>query len=239
MNTVKFAKKDVKMVAHRGLSGIERENTNAAFVAAGNRSYYGIETDVVKTADGQFVLNHDGDLKRVAGERVVVGKNTLDRVQSILLTDTDGERDRQDLRTPLLGNYIKICKRYDKEAVLELKDPFTREDVRQIIEIIKGYDYLNKVTFISFHYENLLFVRSFVPNQSAQFLDTALTFNNIARCAADSLDVDIKYTALTPENIKAAHAAGLKVNCWTVDDPEVAEKLALWGVDYITSNILE
>ena len=51
--------------------------------------------------------------------------------------------------------------------------------------------------------------------------------------------MDIKYTALTPENIKAAHAADLKVNCWTVDDPEVAEKLALWGVDYITSNILE
>ena len=29
-----------RMIAHRGLSGIERENTCAAFVAAGNRSYY-------------------------------------------------------------------------------------------------------------------------------------------------------------------------------------------------------
>ena len=32
---------------------------------------------------------------------------------------------------------------------------------------------------------------------------------------------------------------GIKVNCWTVDDPERAEQLAEWGVDYITTNILE
>ena len=32
---------------------------------------------------------------------------------------------------------------------------------------------------------------------------------------------------------------GIKVNCWTVDDPEIAERLVSWGVDYITSNILE
>ena len=35
MNTVKFDKKETKIIAHRGLSGIEKENTNAAFVAAG------------------------------------------------------------------------------------------------------------------------------------------------------------------------------------------------------------
>ena len=56
MDTIKFNKKNVKIIAHRGLSGIECENTNAAFVAAGNRSYFGIETDVHITADGKFVL---------------------------------------------------------------------------------------------------------------------------------------------------------------------------------------
>ena len=45
-NTVKVDIKNAKMVAHRGVSGLERENTNAAFVAAGQRSYYGIETVV-------------------------------------------------------------------------------------------------------------------------------------------------------------------------------------------------
>jgi glycerophosphoryl diester phosphodiesterase len=38
MDTIKIAKNNVKMVAHRGLSAIELENTNAAFIAAANRS---------------------------------------------------------------------------------------------------------------------------------------------------------------------------------------------------------
>ena len=57
MNTIKIKKSLTQLVAHRGLSGIETENTNAAFVAAGNRSYYGIETDIQRTKDG--VLAYD------------------------------------------------------------------------------------------------------------------------------------------------------------------------------------
>ena len=51
-NTEKVNLANVQMIAHRGVSGLERENTNAAFIAAGNRSYYGIETDVHRTKDG-------------------------------------------------------------------------------------------------------------------------------------------------------------------------------------------
>ena len=58
MNTVKFDSKKSLVVAHRGLSGIEVENTNAAFVAAGNRSYFGIETDIYRTSDGHFIVVH-------------------------------------------------------------------------------------------------------------------------------------------------------------------------------------
>jgi glycerophosphoryl diester phosphodiesterase len=53
------------------------------------------------------------------------------------------------------------------------------------------------------------------------------------------MDIDIQHGALTKERIDAMHQAGLEVNCWTVDDPARAEELAQWGVDYITSNILE
>ena len=45
--------------------------------------------------------------------------------------------------------------------------------------------------------------------------------------------------ALTEERIRAFHEAGIEVNCWTVDDPAEAERLFSWGVDYITSNVLE
>ena len=87
MNTITFEKKSTQVVAHRGLSGIETENTNAAFVAAGNRSYYGIETDIHRTADGRFVVCHDDDLKRVAGEAILVESSNLSELQNVVLFD--------------------------------------------------------------------------------------------------------------------------------------------------------
>ena len=106
MNTIKFEKGRAQVIAHRGLSGLEKENTNAAFVAAGNRSYFGIETDVRKTADGKFVLNHDNHFRRVAGENLVVEECSAQLVHSVVLPDIDGSKDRVDLRPAKLESAV-------------------------------------------------------------------------------------------------------------------------------------
>ena len=239
MNTIKFEKGNVQMIAHRGLSGLEKENTNSAFVAAGNRSYYGIETDVRKTADGQFILNHDAHFKRVAGENLIIAECSKALVQNVQLKDVDGEKGRVDLRPAALEDYIAICKKYEKICVLELKDEVPREDLEAMIDRIRSFNYLDSVVFISFEYENLTRLREILPQQKAQYLAFELDEELIAKCAADGLDLDIRHQSLTPELIAAAHAAGLKVNCWTVNTQEDGERLVSWGVDYITTNILE
>ena len=53
------------------------------------------------------------------------------------------------------------------------------------------------------------------------------------------LDLDIRYKDLTAEGVKLCHENGIKVNAWTVDDPNAAAALIEMGVDCITSNILE
>ncbi len=239
MNTIKFNKKNTLVVAHRGLSGIETENTNAAFVAAGNRSYYGIETDIRRTADGDFVVSHDRTLLRVGGVDVNVEESNVEDLQNIRLLDKDGSYDRADLRPCTLENYIAICKKYEKHCVLELKSVFTDEETVAYIEKIKKYDYLENVTFISFYYDNLLKIRKLCPDQSAQFLFKEFTDEIIENVKRDKLDVDVYHKALNEEIIKSLHESGIKVNAWTVDDPERAEELASFGIDFITSNILE
>ena len=239
MDTIKFDKKNTKIVAHRGLSGIELENTNSAFVAAGNRSYYGIETDIYRTADGHFVVGHDDNYKRISGEEIYLERETLERLQEVVFFDGDGTKGRVDLRPSRLENYLGIVKKYEKHAILELKSSFTDEEIARIIDIIKDYDYLDNLTFISFNYENLKKVRKILPNQSAQYLFWKLTDEEIARLKEDKIDADVWCVELTEEQIKKAHEAGLTVNCWTVNDKENGEKLASWGIDYITSNILE
>ena len=239
MDTIKINAGKTLMVAHRGVSGIEKENTHAAFVAAGNRSHYGIETDVHRTLDGKYVCFHDDTTGRVAIDNLVVEESTFDTLRNLLLTDVDGKKGRTDLRIPTLQEYIQICKKYDKVAVLELKNHFPEEDVIRIIEIIQQEGYLSNVIFISFDFENMLTVRRLLPKQRAQYLTVKYSEELVEQLVNERLDLDILHEALTKENIEYMHSRGIVINCWTVDDPARAEELVSWGVDFITSNILE
>ena len=242
MDTIKIDKKQVKMVAHRGLSGIERENTVPAFLAAGNRSYFGVETDIHRTADGRYVVIHDETTSRVTrgAVNINVEESPYEAVRDIVLPDKDGSTMRQDIRIPLLGEYIHICKKYDKTCVLELKNAFSREEIREIIAIIREYDYLDKVILISFVLANCLTLRDLLPQQPVQWLTAKeLTEELLQTLIEQRLGLDSYYKVLTAEVVERLHAAELEVNCWTVDDPQWAQKLVEMGVDYITSNILE
>lgn len=239
MNTVKFESKNTKVVAHRGLSGIEKENTNVAFIAAGNRSYYGIETDVHRTLDGKFVCIHDDTTGRVAIDDMSVEGTTFDTLRRIILADTNGEKGREELKIPTLKEYIATCKRYEKVAVLELKNDFEKEDIEKICEEINELDYLNSVIFISFSFDNLVKVREIYPEQTVQFLTAEYSDDLPEKLKKVNFDLDILYEELNEERIKVLHENSIKVNCWTCDDKAFAENLSKWGIDYITSNILE
>ena len=146
MNTIKFNKKQAKTIAHRGLSGLEKENTCAAFVAAGNReSYYGIETDVHRTADGQFVVFHDDNTARVGVDSLVIENTSFETLRKLRLTDIDGQRGRNDLGIPTLAEYISICKKYEKHCILELKNQFRAADVYKVVAAIDKLGYLDQI----------------------------------------------------------------------------------------------
>lgn len=236
--TVKIKKKHVQMIAHRGLSGLERENTCAAFVAAGNCSYFGIETDIHRTKDGQFVVFHDDTTKRLVDLEWVVEECTMEELRALRLRDMDGNI-RGDLVLPTLQEYIRICKKYEKTAVLELKKSFQQKDIVSVVEIVRQEGWLNHTVFISFDLGNMIHLRELLPEQPLQYLVKELTEEVKANLLKYALDLDIKYRSLTADQVEELHRMGRKVNVWTVDDPEIAELLVQKGVDYITTNILE
>lgn len=228
--TTKFNKKDCKVIAHRGLSGLALENTDTAFDLAGQHTYFGIEADVRKTLDG-FVICHDANLGRISGKNVDVESSLLQDLLDIKLFG--------DEHLATLESYFSICKQYQKKAILELKSTFSRDEIAQIIDVAQQIEWLDQVIFISFIYDNLTLVREILPQAMVQFLFSSLSQEIVQKVIQDNFDVAIAYRALTKEALKTFHDAGLKVNCWTVDSRRVANKLASWGVDYITTNILE
>ncbi len=240
MDTIKINKGDALIVAHRGLSGIERENTAAAFVAAGNRSYFGIETDVRVTADGNFILLHDNDAIRCGGDNIIPEQSTLQTIQSVQLFEKNGERGRVDLRIPTMTDYLRICKCYDKVCVLEFKGYFSEENMVKVVDIVKAEYCLEKMIFISFAFENLVNLRNVCPEARCQFLTGKLDEGLLERLVEHKFDLDIWYGAFTEEaQVREFLDNGVEVNVWTVDKKEDAERLISWGVQYVTSNILE
>lgn len=239
MDTIKINKESAKLIAHRGLSGIEQENTNAAFIAAGNRSYFGIETDVHITSDGKFVVIHDDTPKRVSGVDFVVEENPLRAIENISIYDKAEGVFRSDLRPPLLHEYINICKKYEKTSVLELKRLMPVDGVKNIYEEVKSLGYLENTIFISFAWGNLEVLKKIDASVSVQFLTNEWNDELIDKLKEYNMDLDIHYSAVNDELIGKLHKNGLKLNAWTVDNKETAEKLASMGIDYITSNILE
>ena len=241
MNTLKLDSKQVRMIAHRGLSGLEKENTNSAFVAAGNRAkYYGIETDVHVTADGQFIIIHDDNTKRVGIDELSVEGSTFETLRKLRLTDIDGKRGRQDLTLPTLTDYISICKKYEKKAILELKNPMSKKAIEGIVEVIRGLDYLTETVFISFAFENMVTIRELLPEQKAMFLVQKVWKESyLEDMKKYRLDLDIDYRMLTPEIVAGVHGIEQEVNVWTVNTVEDGERMVAMGVDYITTNILE
>ena len=240
-NTIKLESKGhTQMIAHRGMCGLEPENTHAAFVAAGNRSFYGIEADVHKTADGKFIIMHDGNTLRMSGDDIDIAKATYETLRSLRLKQTDGKRGRTDLRIPSMEEYLEICKYYGKKAILELKDEFTAEDIEEIIRVGEALAYMEHIVFISFKMKNLLLLREKCPEQAVQYLvDYDIDDALLQELADRNMGLDMRDERYTEEILRKCQEKGVETNAWTVNDPDMARKLIDWGIDYITSNILE
>lgn len=238
-DTIKLDKRGsgVLMIAHRGLSGLETENTQCAFVAAANRSYYGIETDVHVTKDGKYVISHDGNLSRIFGKNIEIKDYLYEDLRKVRKTE-NGDTVEYTV-VPSLKEYFDVCRHYGKRSVLELKVEYTDEQLKEIIQIAKDAGQFENVIFISFYPDNMIRLRKILPDHPMQLLAGPIDAEIIDICDKNSLALDVSYPSLNEENVAELKRRGIKINCWTVNDRADAEKLVALGVDFITTNILE
>lgn len=239
MNTIKIEKKNVKMIAHRGLSGLEKENTHLAFIASGNKTYFGIETDVHLTKDNVFVICHDFNTERVSGVNINIKDVTFSELQKICLYDFNSNITKPYIKIPTLKEYLEICKKYEKHCIIEIKPELTTDEIGKLLEEVNSVTKLNNTTFISFSLENLKKIREINPTISLQYLSSTYNDNLIDICKTNNLDIDIYYKELNLDNMKKFKENSIKVNAWTVNNQEDALELVNLDIDYITTNILE
>lgn len=212
------------IIAHRGASAYEPENTLAAFRRAIDMGCDAIEFDVRFTSDGVPVVIHDEDLRRVAGVDRRIGEHTLEEIREV--TVMGGER------IPTLDEVLSEVG--GKVAIfMEIKELFSEE---RIVEMLKSYGVVDHTLIISFNYEHLRRIKD--RDRSIEIgLLTYLKPLPIDRAVKlNAMAILPRHNLVTLDSVREIHSRKLKVYTWTVNDVSIALKMKSYGVDGIATD---
>lgn len=238
---------DFKRIAHRGFSSEAPENSRAAFAMAVEGDFYGVECDVWKCLDGTYVVSHDGHLKRMCGADKQIPKMNYDEVRSYPFI-RGKKRGEHPVQYPIrLTEYLSIMRRSSRiHPIIELKMDYTTVELREIVQTAANYGLLERTYFISLHRNVLIRLKEELgfPAERLQYVYGATRETKFIPVNSElemwliqnGISLDTRFTLLSPGNVMRLHAAGLKVNVWTVNKKMDMERmLKKLGVDMITT----
>jgi glycerophosphoryl diester phosphodiesterase len=229
-------------MAHRGFSREGLENSMAAFRAAVDLGYRYLETDVHTTSDGVLVLFHDETLDRVTDGVGRICELTAAEVASARI----GGREPVPLFDELVAALPGI------RLNLDVKD---WDSVRSLAAGIERHNLHDRVLVASFSDRRRRAVLKLLsrPVASSAGIATNVLFfllrplpiawlRRLLRIRlkdVQALQVPVRYGAfrvVTPGYVRRAHALGLVVHVWTINDPAEMRRLLDLGVDGLVSD---
>lgn len=225
----------VKITAHRGHSRAAPENTLAALQAAIDSGAEYSEIDVQLTADGEVVLFHDRDLRRLARDSSPLAELTLEELQQM---DVGSWFDPKfaDQRVPTLQQAIDLC--YGKMKLnIELKyygsDPDMTPLVEAATEVVRRNGFEDQCIFTSLRYPACEEVRRLKPNFRTGLIVTH-ALGDISRLEVDALVVRADF--LSERLLLSARRLDREVHVWNLNDPREIRRFINRGVDNIMTS---
>lgn len=215
----------ILVIAHRGASAYEPENTLRAIKRAIDLGADMIEVDVRATRDGHIVVIHDATVDRTTNGKGYVKDMTLKELKR--LDAGLGER------IPTLQEVISLVKGR-AGLVIEVKVPGIEGEV---LKMINEHKISDDVIITSFHHPTLLRIKNLNERIQTGIIIASRPVRP-AQLALDAKSDSIfpKYTYLDSEMVEDAHKHGLTIYPWTVNDLEDAELLIKMEVDGIVTN---
>lgn len=239
MNTIKIDKYFKGMVANKGLSGIETENTIFAFLAASNRSFYGISCNLSVSKDNQIIVTNDDTLLRLGLLNLDIPSFTYDELRKFSLVDRKTANLDDNLYIPKLTDYLAICKTYRKIAFINIKPTFKSEYLDRVLNDINNYYDTKKTFLISSNKKHLTHLNKNVENSNLFYSTENVTDEVFDFCRNNGFNLNLPVSNVDKDVIKNMHLFGLKVSTGVVNEKELAEKLIKYDIDYVFTDILE
>ncbi|MDR7420059.1 MAG: glycerophosphodiester phosphodiesterase family protein [Armatimonadota bacterium] len=224
-----------QVIAHRGVSGEAPENTLAAYRKALAIGVDGVELDVHLSADGIPVVIHDPRLERTTTGRGLVKDHTVAALKRLDAGRWFGEAFAGE-RIPTLAEALDLLR--PVRVIVELKNgPIYYPGIAAAVAAVVREVGHTRITVSSFDHPVLLDLRAAAPEIPTAVLLAARPIDPVRPARdADARYLHLQWAFVTREVVEVAHAAGLAVEAWTVDEPEQMRGLLATGADGIMSN---
>ncbi|MBI4637418.1 MAG: glycerophosphodiester phosphodiesterase [Candidatus Rokubacteria bacterium] len=251
-----------RYAAHRGGAALWPENSLLAFRQALALGCDLLELDVHLTADGDVAVIHDRNLERTTEGSGPVSARTAAELARLRLRGLDGALT--DERIPSFADVLGLVGAARSGLLVEIKGPGVGalwERRGATVGPVPGPRYegledgvlgrlgaaglAERASVMAFNPEVLARVRSRAPRQRTTLLVAGRhLWMTDARAeetigwavAAGATDLGLEYTLVDERLVRAAHAAGLGLGAWTVNDETAMRDLAGLGVDIITTD---
>ncbi|MGC0378842.1 glycerophosphodiester phosphodiesterase [Streptomyces sp. SAI-229] len=213
-------------IGHRGVMGVEPENTLRSFVAAQEAGLDVIELDLHLSKDGALVVMHDTEVDRTTDGTGAIADKTLAELRAL-----DAGRGE---RIPVFEEVLDAVR---APLQAEIKDV---QAARALAEVMNGRDLAERVEVSSFHDEAIAETARLVPGVRTALIASRYDTGIVERAvAAGASTVCLNIRRLTLETVEQARKAGLRIIGWVVNTQDHLRLVRALGLDGATTDYPE
>jgi glycerophosphoryl diester phosphodiesterase len=225
----------MELMAHRGASGLAPENTLSAFRLALDYQPQWIELDVHATADGAIVVMHDGTVDRTTNGTGAISDLTLAQLRQLDAGSWFGSQFAGE-PVPLLAEVVELVAHRTRLDVEIKGGPDLEQTAGQVVEILRSGGVLGESEISSFDLVAILAVQALTSEP-----ELALITGNpadLALCREHGFGwLNLYFEGVTAELVAQAHAAGIGIAAWTIDDLARWDEFRALGVDIFCTDM--
>ena len=240
-------------LAHRGASVLAPENTIEAFRLATEAGAGGLELDVHMTRDGHIVVIHDATVDRTTNGIGAVSEMTLDELRRLDAGHNfspDGGPTRpyrgRGVRVPTLGEVLREFPGVALNIDIKAGTPGIEETV---LGVLREENALRCVLVVSTLHDIVERFRKVSGGHVSTgasrweigvfYISSRFCLERLVRPAYDALQVPLRHRGIpvvTRRFVQAAHARGVRVDAWTINQVDEMHRLLDLGVDVIMTD---
>jgi glycerophosphoryl diester phosphodiesterase len=224
----------VQITAHRGASGHAPENTIASVKEAVRMKADFVEIDVQETADGELVLFHDRDLKRITGLDKNIWETSFDEINSLDAGNWFNVKFKGE-PVPTFADFIDFAKGKIKVNIELKTNGYEKLLAEKTVRIAEEKGFTGDCFYTSFSYGQIKRVKEINPAYKVGLIFKTLP-EKIDVFSADIELLSAHFSLIDDAFVYKAKTAGKEIHVWTVNDEAEMKRLINLGVTSIITN---